>query len=162
MSTTPRRRRTLMGAAAFVTAGALSVLGIAVPADAAPGDNAEALAQFVGASLLQGSLATVGTAEASSPTGPGSETNPLNLAALQALGADLQVTSGGITVPLVTPGAPTPGLLDLGSLGALQNYASSTPTTSVAASGLVTNEGAIAIAENAAPGTGGNATVDFT
>ena len=163
MNKAARRRRTLMGAAAFVTAGALSILGISVPAYAAEGDNSEAFAQFLDASLLSAGLASVGAAEASSPSGVDSQTNPLNISALQGLGANLQVSATpSVTVPLITPGPPTPGLLNVGSLGAVQNYAATTPSSAVAASGLITNEGAIAIAENAAPGTGGNATINLT
>jgi len=139
----------------------MTVAGISAPANAAPGDNTEALAQFLGSNLLSSDLLTVGTAESGSPGGPPTDTNPLNLQALQALGLELQLIGDGLEVPLITDGT-TPGLLNLGQAGAIQNYAATTPSGAVAASGLISNDGTIAISENASPTDLGNSSINLT
>jgi predicted secreted protein len=139
----------------------MTVAGISAPANAAPGDNTEALAQFLGSNLLTSELLNVGTAESGSPGGPPTDTNPLNLQALQALGLELQLIGDGLEVPLITDGT-TPGLLNLGQAGAIQNYAATTPTGAVAASGLISNDGTIAISENASPTDLGNSSINLT
>lgn len=60
------------------------------------------------------------------------------------LGGAASINLGTITLPLIKDAQHTNGLLDLGSLGAISSYgASPTLTKSNAASGLITQEGAI-------------------
>jgi hypothetical protein len=162
MGISPRRRKTVLGTTAFGLATLMAVAGLTAPAAAvAPSDSTASLAQFLDTDLLAQQLLTVGTAQSGYPSGPPTATNPLNLQALQALGLDLRVIGDGLEVPLITDGT-TNGLLNLGQVGAVQNYAATTPTGAVAASGLVSNDGTIAISENASPTDMGNASINLT
>ncbi|WP_350347468.1 IPT/TIG domain-containing protein [Agromyces sp. G08B096] len=159
-----RLRRRLFRGVAWTSALALVFGGsTALTAVAAPGDDAEALGQFIGADLLELQAADLAYAYASDPGGPPLDTDPFNLAVLGALGLELDLIGDGLLqVPLVTDGTG-PGILNLGEIGVVNSYAS-TPSAAeaVAASGAVSDDGTIAVSEDADPADFGNATIELT
>lgn len=159
-------RRRSRGLPRAVSAGIVLAMGlgsIPIAANAAPGEDAAALAHFLNADLLPIDAADLGAASASFPSEPGTEADPFNLQALEALGLGVELIGGGLLrVPLLTDGSG-PGLLDPGELGAIASYASTeSPVSAVAASGAVTDDGTIAVSTGAAPGDGGTASIDLT
>ncbi|QCR18300.1 cell wall-binding repeat-containing protein [Agrococcus sp. SGAir0287] len=104
--------------------------------------------------LLDAATAYTGTSEAVNPVA-----NDLTLDS-DLLGASIGVTSG-LQLPLIDNGTNS-GLLALGEAGALSSYAATTSATSVAASGVLGADGAIAVDEDQAPGTPPAAIVDLT
>jgi hypothetical protein len=158
---TLRRRRAVGGGIAGVTVGAVILASALVPTaanalDAAnPNDPSVAQGQIIQlpAALLGGlDIAALGHTLTSNPAAPGSELGGLDLTLLEALNIDV----GTLNVPLLTDGT-TPGLLQLGDLGAAQSFSSSpTQTQSIASSGTITSGGAIdtgAIDGSVNPGT---------
>ncbi|MFM2475271.1 choice-of-anchor G family protein, partial [Burkholderia cenocepacia] len=145
---------------AGVAAATIAIAGFGVaPATAAPDDPEQALARVLGSSLvaeglLDAATAYTGTTEPENPVA-----NPLTLDS-DLLGASVGVTPG-LQLPLIDDGSNS-GLLALGEAGTLSSYAATSEGTSVAASGLLGADGAIAVDEDQAPGTPPAATVDLT
>lgn len=147
-SRTLQRRRAMGGTIAGMTVGAVVLASALMPTaanalDAAnPNDPSVAQGQIIQlpAPLLGGlDIAALGHTRTSNPAAPGSELGGLNLALLEALSIDV----GTLNIPLLTDGT-SPGLLQLGDLGATQSFsASPTQTTSTASSGTITSGGAI-------------------
>ncbi len=145
---TLRRRRAIGGGIAGVTVGAMILAGALVPTaanaldDANPNDPSVAQGQIIQlpADLLGGvDVATLGHTLTSNPAAAGPELGGLDLDVLEALSIDV----GTLNVPLLTDGT-SPGLLQLGDLGATQSYSSSPlQTESIASSGTITSGGAI-------------------
>ncbi|MBP2377548.1 hypothetical protein JOF42_001043 [Microbacterium phyllosphaerae] len=109
---------------------------------AEPTDPSVAQGQIIQlpAALLGGlDIAALGHTITSNPAAPGSELGGLDVDLLEALSIDV----GTLNIPLLTDGT-TPGLLQLGDLGATQSFSSSpSQTESVASSGTITSGGAI-------------------
>ncbi|HWM16436.1 MAG TPA: choice-of-anchor G family protein, partial [Microbacterium sp.] len=147
----------LIGVTALMSFGTLSAV------NAAAGDDSESLGAFLGADLAELNAADLAYAYASNPGGPPLDTDPFNLAALELLALDLELVGDGLLqVPLITDGSG-PGILDLGEAGTLNSYASSPSTTqATAASGLVADDGTIAVSEDADPADHGTATINLT
>jgi hypothetical protein len=156
-----RRRRAVGGGIAGVTVGAVILASALVPTaanalDAAnPNDPSVAQGQIIQlpAALLGGlDIAALGHTLTSNPAAPGSELGGLDVGLLEALNIDV----GTLNIALLTDGT-TPGLLQLGDLGAAQSFSSSpTQTQSIASSGTITSGGAIdtgAIDGSVDPGT---------
>ncbi|PQZ71467.1 MULTISPECIES: choice-of-anchor G family protein [unclassified Microbacterium] len=156
-----RRRRAVGGGIAGVTVGAVILASALVPTaanalDAAnPNDPSVAQGQIIElpAALLGGlDIAALGHTLTSNPAAPGSELGGLDVGLLEALNIDV----GTLNIALLTDGT-TPGLLQLGDLGAAQSFSSSpTQTQSIASSGTITSGGAIdtgAIDGSVDPGT---------
>ncbi|WP_341956375.1 choice-of-anchor G family protein [Microbacterium sp. LWH13-1.2] len=145
---TLRRRRAIGGGIAGATAGAVILASALVPTaanalDAAePTDPSVAQGQIIQlpADLLGGlDIATLGHTITSNPAAPGSELGGLDVGLLEALNIDV----GTLNIALLTDGT-TPGLLQLGDLGATQSFSSSPlQTQSIASSGVITSGGAI-------------------
>ena len=160
---TLRRRRAVGGGIAGVTVGAVVLASALVPTaatalDAAnPNDPSVAQGQIIQlpAALLGGlDIAALGHTLTSNPAAPGAELGGLDVGLLEALNIDV----GTLNVPLLSDGTPgSPGLLQLGDLGAAQSFSSSpTQTQSIASSGTITSGGAIdtgAIDGSVNPGT---------
>ncbi|WOF22674.1 choice-of-anchor G family protein [Microbacterium betulae] len=127
-------------------------------ANALESDDSEALGQVIASDVLGADLLAAASSASGNPSDPGPNATPINLELLGGLTVDL---GGGLALPLITSGA-TPGLLDLGEVGALSSYASSeTGTTSTASAGAIGADGALAIdADNT--GEFGPATVNLT
>lgn len=146
--TTLQRRRAMGGAIAGMTVGAVVLASALMPTaanalDAAnPNDPSVAQGQIIQlpAPLLGGlDIAALGHTLTSNPAAPGSELGGLDVGLLEALSIDV----GTLNIPLLTDGT-SPGLLQLGDLGATQSFSSSpTQTTSTASSGTITSGGAI-------------------
>lgn len=145
---------------AGVAAATIAIAGFGVaPATAATGDPSQAAADFLRAELVGGDLLQAATAYAANPGGPTSDADPLDVS---LLGGDIELVSSGLQLPLITDGT-APGLLDLGQAGALSSYASTPSTTSsIAATGLITEDGAIAFDADEVPPTASTASVDVT
>ena len=145
---TLRTRRAIGGGIAGATAAAVVLASALIPSaanalDAAnPNDPSVAQGQIIQlpAPLLGGiDVASLGHTLTSNPAAAGPELGGLDVAVLETLG--IQV--GAVNLPLLTDGT-TPGLLQLGDLGATQSYSSSpTQTQSIASSGTITSGGAI-------------------
>lgn len=145
---TLRRRRVIGGGIAGVTAATVVLASALIPTaanalDAAnPSDPSVAQGQIIQlpAGLLGGlDIAALGHTVTSNPSAPGSELGGLDVGLLQALSIDV----GTLNLPLLTDGT-TPGLLQLGDLGATQSFSSSpAQTQSIASSGTITSGGAI-------------------
>lgn len=141
----------LLAAAATILAPSI---GVATAANADPetisADSAShAHGLWVGALGLN--LVGGASSQSQSPTDVGPNRDALNVSLLGALNVDL----GTVTVPLLkdpaNPGAG--GLLDLGSLGAIESYgASPSSTNSVSSSGLITDQGALNLNASSASG----------
>ncbi|WTM15223.1 choice-of-anchor G family protein [Isoptericola halotolerans] len=115
--------------------GAAALAGVPA-ASAAPTDDSEALGKFLGGSagtIDLDDLATVEGALAEYPSGSELETNPLAADVLNALSVDL---GGGLSLFGDT------GLIEL---GAVNQYASADDTGAAAASGAVSDQGAIEV-----------------
>ncbi|WP_311244162.1 choice-of-anchor G family protein [Microbacterium sp. WCS2018Hpa-23] len=131
-----------------MTAGAVILASALVPTaanalDAAePTDPSVAQGQIIQlpADLLGGlDIAALGHTITSNPAAPGSELGGLDVGLLDALNIDV----GTLNIALLTDGT-TPGLLQLGDLGATQSFSSSpSQTQSIASSGVITSGGAI-------------------
>ena len=158
---TLRRRRVIGGGLAGGTAAAVILASALVPTaanalDAAePTDPSVAQGQIIQlpADLLGGlDIAALGHTLTSNPAAAGPELGGLDLDLLEALNIDV----GTLNIALLTDGT-TPGLLQLGDLGAAQSFSSSpTQTQSIASSGTITSGGAIdagAIDGSVNPGT---------
>ncbi|WP_245907506.1 choice-of-anchor G family protein [Leucobacter massiliensis] len=154
----PRRRglRVLgMGAAtATVAAAGLVTMPFAASADeAAPGEDVVSAAHGHGlwSELLGLELAGTARTDTAYPDSPGPISDELDVSLLGAAVVEV----GSVQLPLIKePGDPdAAGLLELGSLGTLSSYAESTSETrSRASSGLLTEEGALAVDAAAEPG----------
>ena len=136
----PPRRIWGRAAVAAVSALALAFAAISAPqqAQAAGGDQSRATGTFLSGSLLDTlsplQLARIGDASAANNGNPTTITNrdDLDATVLQALGIDI---GGGIQVPLA-----------LLNVGALSSYATASDgATSLGASGLVNDQGAIGV-----------------
>ncbi|MFE2770978.1 choice-of-anchor G family protein [Microbacterium resistens] len=127
------------GAIAFAAPAAATAPG-ADPNDpsAAQGQILQLPIGLLGSSI---DVAALGHTLTSNPGGPGADNGALDLG---VLGGALTIDLGdGINIPLLTDGT-TPGLLNLGDLGAAQSYSESpSVTSSLAASGLITEDGGI-------------------
>src|SRR5690625_3174284 len=139
--TPSRLRRNAKRALAAIAAASLGVVGLAPAALAQPADDdvSGALAELIDLDAL--GLEVVDAIQVGSgyPSEPGPEYSNIDVGLLSAL----QVEIGSLTLPLISDGE-APGLLNLGELGALNGYsASESPYTSSAASGTVTDAGAI-------------------
>ncbi|WP_157519640.1 choice-of-anchor G family protein, partial [Microbacterium hydrocarbonoxydans] len=158
---TLRRRRVIGGGLAGGTAAAVILASALVPTAAnaleaaEPTDPSVAQGQIVQlpADLLGGlDIAALGHTLTSNPAAAGPELGGLDLDLLEALNIDV----GTLNIALLTDGT-TPGLLQLGDLGAAQSFSSSpTQTQSIASSGTITSGGAIdagAIDGSVNPGT---------
>ncbi|WP_144721101.1 choice-of-anchor G family protein [Agrococcus jejuensis] len=145
---------------AGVAAATIAIAGFGVaPATAAPGDPSQALAEVLRAQLIDTGLVQAGSAYAANPGGPSTQADDLDVALLDG---DVSLVTGGLQLPLLAEGA-TPGLLDLGQAGVLSSYASTPSATSaVAASGLITDDGAIAFDVDEEPPTASTASLDAT
>lgn len=143
-----RQRRAIGGSIAAATAGAVILTSALVPMAASALDGADPTNQSAAqgqiiqlpAALLGGiDVAAVGHTLTSNPAAPGFELGGLDADVLQALNLNL----GTLNIPLLTDGT-TPGLLNLGDLGATQSYSNSPSLTeSIASSGTITSGGAI-------------------
>lgn len=130
-------RRSLLKLGAATVVGAVIVASAIVPAQAATGDVSQAEGVVLGGSGIVDldSIAQLGGAySATSGTGgSGTVANPLNLTAVNALGVSL-----GNGVRLLG----TNGLL---TLGALDQYASTSATQATASAGVLANDGSVAV-----------------
>ncbi|QEE60478.1 choice-of-anchor G family protein [Salinibacterium sp. dk2585] len=134
------------GAAATGVA-ALLLLGAVPPGYALATDTTEAEGRVLsggGAVNLNG-VASLAPAYTASPSQPGAETAPLDLTVLDAVGIEI----GGVSL------LGTDGVV---GVGALQQYASTTPTVASAASGAVLSDGTIDVGGS---GVQDNAFVDL-
>ncbi|WP_188701509.1 choice-of-anchor G family protein, partial [Microbacterium nanhaiense] len=127
--------------AAFVGAGATS-------ATAAETDDSESLAQMIASDLLNEviggltdeQLLDVGVTTSGNPSDEGANFNPLNIGALGLLDVNLPT----VNLPLLKTPDQENGLLDLGNAGLVNSFGHSpTATSSKAAAGVVTEDGAI-------------------
>ncbi|MBC7725320.1 MAG: IPT/TIG domain-containing protein, partial [Burkholderiaceae bacterium] len=132
-----RAPRTIASLAAIALVASTTTI-FATSATAAVGDSSQATGQFLSGSLLGNlDLATIaelqGVATANDGTQPTqTQSDPLNATVLSALNIDI---GGGIQVPLT-----------LADIGAVSEYASSQDNgTSLGASGLVADDGAIGV-----------------
>ena len=144
-------KRTAAFATSFGTAVAMT-LGGAMPATAENGEHrSHAKAELINADLLGLNLADVGSAEHYIPSDiPGPVTGQIDAEILELVNLNLP----GIELDL-------PILRDEANLGAVHNYAhSNSPTQSLSASGVITEDGAI----NVQPGDAAYdyASVDLT
>lgn len=152
----PSRRRTggatdpiagrIAGRMAVLTTTAMvTTLGLAGTAVAAPEDEAEATAQLVEADLLGIDLADAVRVDAGSPSDPGPHAAPLEVG---LLGDAVPLDLGTISIPLVGDG-PDEGMLTFGpdaGAGLLNGYAAAPDGDhATAASGAVTDDGALAV-----------------
>ncbi|WP_313817673.1 choice-of-anchor G family protein, partial [Citricoccus sp.] len=139
----------------------MTVAVIAAPvsaAQAAPSDDSEALARIIDSSLFASDLAAVGQAASGNPSEVGPATGTVDAALLEALNIDL----GALQLPVVGSEG-TPGLLQIGELGALSSYASSpTVGSSTASAGVVGENGAVSLDVAEAAGPAANTTVNLT
>ncbi|OQJ48737.1 sortase [Clavibacter sepedonicus] len=139
----PSRRSRLATATAFGLAAAIVAFGGTAPANAAPGDTAEAEGRFLTLTNVPQVIALDG---AYTSYGPGDtaaqvENAPLDVDVLNGL-ANAQLAAG------VTLGS----LLDLdqaAGAGVLQQYASSGPAGATGAAGAVSDTGAIQVGQGA-------------
>ncbi|WP_233548839.1 choice-of-anchor G family protein [Clavibacter lycopersici] len=137
----PRRRGSLATATAFGLAAAIVAFGGTAPANAAPGDTAEAEGRFLTLTNLPQVIALDG---AYASYGPGDtdeqvEDAPLDVDVLNGL-ANAQLAAG------VTLGS----LLDLdqaATAGVLEQYASAGPEGATGAAGAVSDSGAIQVGQ---------------
>ncbi|GAA2170830.1 hypothetical protein GCM10009846_02540 [Agrococcus versicolor] len=145
---------------AGVAAATIAIAGFGVaPATAAPEDPEQALARVLASNLLDAGLLDGATSYTGTSETPNPEANPLTLDSA-LLGASVGV-AGGLQLPLIDSGTNN-GLLALGQAGTLSSYAATTAGSSVAASGVLGADGAIAVDPDQAPGTPPAATVDLT
>ncbi|WP_343876518.1 choice-of-anchor G family protein [Arthrobacter russicus] len=109
-------------------------------------DLAESEAQVVRSNALSAPLASLGYATTGNPSNPSQQSNALNLDLL----ADQFLELGGVQLPVFG----STGLLNLGSLGALNSFSESlTQQTSRASSGVLGDNGAIAVDQDGGVGT---------
>lgn len=147
--------------AVLVVASALAVSTFFIPtADAAPSDRSEARAALLEADLLSIDLADLITVESGTPSDPAERRATIDAALLdRAVALNLPALS----VPLISDG-DNEGLLYLGdgaAAGLLKGYAyAPNAATATAASGALTDAGAIDLAAGA--GDGGVARLDLT
>ncbi|MGW9551485.1 choice-of-anchor G family protein, partial [Citricoccus zhacaiensis] len=139
----------------------MTVAVIAAPvgaAQAAPEDDSEARARIIDASLFASDLAAVGEAASGNPSAAGPDTGTIDAALLEALEIDL----GALQLPVVGSEG-TPGLLQIGELGALSSYASSPSAySSTASAGVVGENGAVSLDVAEAAGPPANTTINLT
>ncbi|GEM_PF-2246338 len=150
------------GTVLALVAAVIGCAGVTTAA-AAPGDDAEAIAQLVDADLLGRDLADAVTASAGYPSDPGPDAAPVSASVLG--GGLAQISIGGVTLPLVGDGGGA-ALLDLGEAagaGALNGYGS-TPTgyQAAAASGAVGDDGAVDLSPLDDPADTDYARLDLT
>src|SRR5699024_250962 len=121
-------------------AGAVASSLFIVPstsAFAAPTDESEAKGQVIDTNLLGLDLLDAATSTAGNKSDAGPNSEKLNLELLKSLKLDL----GSLQLPLLNDGNNN-GLLDLGSLGALNSYAAApNSTTAKASAGVVGEDG---------------------
>ena len=149
---TPRQRTRTVGrriAAMVATVGLVMIGSLVTPASALETDSAEAEGRVLsgGGTIDLDAVASLAPAYSADPSAPGTVASPLQLSVLNALGIDL---GGG--VQLFGPN----GVI---AVGALEQYATTSDEASYAASGAITQDGAIAVGGR---GPQDNASVDVT
>lgn len=144
-----------------LAAGAVTAAVIAAPvsaAHAAPSDDSEAMARVIDSSLLTSELAALGHTATGNPSDAGPNTGTIDAALLDALRLDL----GALQLPVVGT-AETPGLLQIGELGALSSYSTSPSAfSSTASAGVVGENGAVGLDVAEAAGPAANTTINLT
>jgi len=146
----PRRPRWGLKSVAIAGASALIVFGsVVAPTSALASDTAEAEGRVLsGAGAINlNDIAGLNPAYRADPSATGTQNSTLDATVLDALNVDL-----GSGVQLFGPNGVV-------GVGALNQYANTTPTTSSAASGAVSSSGAIAVGGT---GTQDNAFLDLT
>ncbi|ACZ23238.1 Ig-like domain-containing protein [Sanguibacter keddieii DSM 10542] len=149
---TLRQRTRTVGrrlAAMVATVGLVMIGSLVTPASALETDSAEAEGRVVsgGGTINLDGIASLAPAYSADPSAPGTVASPLQLSVLNTLGIDL---GGG--VQLFGPN----GVI---AVGALEQYATTSDEASYAASGAITQDGAIAVGGR---GPQDNASVDVT
>jgi hypothetical protein len=136
-------------AAMVATVGLVMIGSLVTPAAAAETDSAEAEGRVLsgGGTVNLDGIANLAPAYSADPSAPGPVASPLQLSVLSALGIDL---GGG--VQLFGPN----GVI---AVGALEQYATTSDESAYAASGALTQDGAIAVGGR---GPQDNAAVDVT
>lgn len=129
-------QRTVKGLSA-VGAAALLAFGAVVPAHAAPGDPAEASAQFLSASGLDLRVADLAGVYASTPGGPATDAAAFDALVFAALTDQLALLSGGLgQIPLVYDGGVLGGLLSIAQTD-IEGFAGTDALSALAASGAI-------------------------
>ncbi|WP_440696721.1 choice-of-anchor G family protein [Clavibacter nebraskensis] len=147
----PRRRGSLATATAFGLAAAIVAFGGTAPANAAPGDTAEAEGRFL---TLTGVPQVIAVDGAYTSYGPGDTAAQVESAPLDA------TVLGGLANAQLAAGVTLGSLLDLdqaAAAGVLQQYASSGPAGATGAAGAVSDSGAIQVGQ----GSGQQTVVDL-
>ena len=116
---------------------ALLAFGAVVPAHAAPGDPAEATAQFLTASDLDLLVADLAGVYASTPGGPATDAAAFDALVFAALTDQLALLSGGLgQIPLVYDGGVLGGLLSIAQTD-IEGFAGTDALSALAASGAI-------------------------